>query len=201
MTSLPLTLWLSRRLVSRFASVVLRYSKVLVAPCNETASPETGGIAKRVALQIRFRSTKPHFQPVIDRLAEPSCFRRFLCDDGKGMDITERVKRNNSALAQYDAETRCAAQKCLFSDKTLSSPAKRHWMKTAPDRFSNRSGAAQSANHCKIESPAAAYRREWAIRPEQLHGQAFRALTADGSRVYFRDCSSHIAGYYPYRDP
>ncbi|MEN2792872.1 hypothetical protein ABC974_24805 [Sphingomonas oligophenolica] len=38
------------------------------------------------------------------------------------MDITEYVKRNNFAVAQYEAESRCTAQNSAFSSSTTDSP-------------------------------------------------------------------------------
>jgi hypothetical protein len=38
------------------------------------------------------------------------------------MDITEYVKRNNFAVAQYEVWMRCAAQNCHISNDTTRSP-------------------------------------------------------------------------------
>jgi hypothetical protein len=43
-------------------------------------------------------------------VAEPFLCCRFTEQRWKGMDITEYVKRNNFAVAQYEAKLRCTAQ-------------------------------------------------------------------------------------------
>jgi hypothetical protein len=49
------------------------------------------------------------------------------------MDITEHVKRNNFAVAQYEAKLRCTAQNCVFSI-TRQACLKRRRGRTAPEQ-------------------------------------------------------------------
>lgn len=51
-------------------------------------------------------------------VAEPLPFHRFMERPLKGMDITEYVKRNNFAVAQYELKSRCTAQNRLLSKDT-----------------------------------------------------------------------------------
>jgi hypothetical protein len=84
------------------------------------ATPTTGGtLPKKIVLQISSRSTGPPYcQPAMTGVAEPLLFHRFMERPLKGMDITEYVKRNNFAVAQYELKSRCTAQNRLLSKDT-----------------------------------------------------------------------------------
>ncbi|MEO8373721.1 MAG: hypothetical protein ABI471_00745 [Sphingomonas bacterium] len=55
-------------------------------------------------------------------VAEPFLLRRVTERRLKGMDITEYVKRNNFAVAQYESKLCCTAQNRLLSRDTRWSP-------------------------------------------------------------------------------
>jgi hypothetical protein len=54
-------------------------------------------------------------------VAEPFLLRRVTKRPSEGMDITEYVKRNNFAVAQYELNLCCSAQNRLLSSGTGAS--------------------------------------------------------------------------------
>jgi hypothetical protein len=68
-----------------------------------------------VADQLSIHRT-PNFRPAMTGVAEPFLFRRVTKRSSKGMDITEYVKRNNFAVAQYEPKSCCAAQNPRLSN-------------------------------------------------------------------------------------
>ena len=57
----------------------------------------------------------PQFPASDDRRCRTFLLRRVTKRSSKGMDITEYVKRNNFAVAQYELEACCSAQNRLLS--------------------------------------------------------------------------------------